>query len=361
MRWITRSLRVAAAAGRLGLRPRRPLALVCSALAIGGMAKIEAQWARGAETLSTTQARFIRGPLDDDGRYTYVVGALEQDWPSRPTVYLLGGSSMRECIASPATLSREMAAVNGRHAGVVVLAGHEQHYAETLTLIDNLPPTGGVVVIDVHHAPFSAGPRAIYHNLTGYYVPMKSAALHDLAVELDPAGDNPTSIWPGIVAYVDSYRSRRGVDAFDGAPVDYREHRYSHLAPLTPDGKLTNVANWVNGRGRGNGPFFANFDLNAFILRRCVEVAQAKGFAVVLMETPQDQQYIGHAWDEYRSMYREAARSIAADTGATYVNLNLSAGLVDADFYDLVHLYASGQAKWTPRVAKVLAPLLPAD
>jgi hypothetical protein len=67
---------------------------------------------------------------------------------------------------------------------------------------------------------------------------------------------------------------------------------------------------------------------------------------------------VGDAFDPYKEKYREVCLRLVAEQGAHYVNINLYAGLVNRDFYDLVHLLPSGRVKWQPRLANSLAQIL---
>ena len=76
------------------------------------------------------------------------------------------------------------------------------------------------------------------------------------------------------------------------------------------------------------------------------------------MEAPADEAVIGDSFDRYRSVYVPACQTIASDHGGLYVDLNPSAGLVNADFRDLTHLVGAGRTKWTAALAAALAPVV---
>ena len=82
------------------------------------------------------------------------------------------------------------------------------------------------------------------------------------------------------------------------------------------------------------GDFETNFDFGASTLSRVVRLAEAKGYRVLLMETPLDSAVTGDGLEPYLSRCRVVFDRIVARYGAAYCNLNPTAGLTDADFYD---------------------------
>ena len=122
--------------------------------------------------------------------------------------------------------------------------------------------------------------------------------------------------------------------------------------------KRSRVTEWLDGRGRPGGPFFRNFALNAAILDKLVETARAKGFQVLIMESPQNAAFIGDAFDPYKAKYRALAFEMRDAYGAHYVNLNRVVGLLRTDFRDLLHLLPTGYRTWQPRLADTLARII---
>lgn len=70
----------------------------------------------GSIVKTVSQGRFIVTDNDDRSYMSWQITALKQSAPQRPTVYLLGGSPMRACILSTATLAK---ALNPRQATLV--------------------------------------------------------------------------------------------------------------------------------------------------------------------------------------------------------------------------------------------------
>jgi hypothetical protein len=241
---------------------------------------------------------------------------------------------------------------------VHVLASSEQGYAQTLAMVENLPPGHAVIVVDIHHTPFAFGVRGAEAQLHGDELLLRSRSLHDL-LERRFIESFDLSLDAGIKVYLAKYRHRRGAEAFESTvPVSYNVHRYSQNMLWPYDMKVSRVALWRAGRGRPDGPFFNNFKLNAALLEETVALARAKGYQVLLMETPQNAAIIGDGFDVYKQKYRALCHDLVNRYGAAYVNCNKTAGLVDLDFHDLAHLVPSGRVKWTPELARALVPLV---
>ena len=78
----------------------RSAAFFAGALALipfGSYAELQRHIVDGTIVRTVSQGRFIVSDNDDRGYISWQIAALKQSAPQRPTVYLLGGSSMREC------------------------------------------------------------------------------------------------------------------------------------------------------------------------------------------------------------------------------------------------------------------------
>ena len=314
-------------------------------------------FAQGRYVDDVTQARFIRSRCDDAGHVTYAASAMRLRPPRLPAVYLVGGSSVRVCIGEPASLARQVRSRCGRRVSVHVLATSEQHFASTLAIIDNLPQTPAVVVIGVHHTQFAFGISGASRQAGGDPLPLCSPALLEWLAD-ESLENPPLDITRGVRKYLALYRRRRHAAPFTGPPIAYNRLRYSQASVWPLATKRQRVDQWLIGRGRPGGPFFDNLELNGRLLEAAVVLARERGFEVIIMESPQDTAVVGAAWSRYEKLYRAVCRRIAARHGARYVNLNPTTALVDGDFHDLVHLVPSGRAKWTPALARVVAPLV---
>jgi hypothetical protein len=337
-------------------RTQAVLALaVLATIPFGSLAELEKRVLDGSLVDSVSQGRFLISNCDDQDRNSYQMVYLKKNAPQLPMVYVLGGSSARECFETPAGLATAVSAEAGRQVGVRRVAGSMQKVAVQLAIIDNLPAAqGGIVVIGVHQISFICGTSAVRGQLNGVGLFAESPALQGFAnASLGLTLDN--SIRPGLTQYLDRYREKRGVSAFKGSSIAYHPHRYGPDSVLTLAEKRAGIRKWLEGNGRPGGPFDKNFALSAALLEECVKLARARGFEVVLMEDPQDIAVVGHAFDKYKDKYRPVCRYLRDTYGAHYVNLNGKCGLLSSDCRDLYHLIPSGRAKWMPKLANELA------
>jgi hypothetical protein len=334
---------------------------VLAALAIvpfGSLGSLQDAIVSGRAVDRVSQGRFICWPRDDAGVVSYRVAGLRRRPPARPAVYLLGGSSMRECFVSPASLRRQVKARSGVDMRVVPLASSEQHLAGSLAIVDALPAgQGGIIVVGLHHTPFAYGVRGATRQLHGDQLMVRSPVLRDF-LEDRLGTELSADLRPGLRRHVDDYERRRGATAFTGAAIEHDAHRYPMSMATSDAFKRSRVTEWLAGRGRPGGPFFRNFALNAAILEELIETARAKGFQVLIMESPQNAAFIGDAFDPYKEKYRALALEMRDTNGAHYVNLNRVVGLLRTDFRDLLHLLPTGYRKWQPRLADTLARII---
>jgi hypothetical protein len=341
-------------------RHARSAALFAGALVLipfGSYADLQRHVVDGTIVKSVSLGRFIVGDNDDNGYISWQIAALKQTPPTLPTVYLLGGSSTRECIPSTASLTTALNSRQPNRAKVMMLASSVQDYPRALAIIDNLPKAkGGVIVIGVHHTGFASPRSSATDELKGIDLLMKSPALRDF-VAARLGGHPSTNLREGLAVYLDEYRRVRGAEPFRGAPITYHMHRYSDAHHWSDAAKRSRLKYWLTGKGAPGGPFDTYFNFNAACLTEAVKLARAKGFEVLLMECPQNAEFVKGAFDRYKDKYRPLCQKLVDEQGAHYVDINETAGLVDADFRDLYHLVEPGRAKWQPKLADALAAI----
>jgi hypothetical protein len=304
--------------------------------------------------------RFIVVRYDDFGVVSYRVAALKKHPPTTPLVVILGGSAARECATTDGAMRSAIVRRWGGRVKVVSLASSVQRLASALAIIDNLPDQiGGVVVIAVHELTFAGTAADARGQLTGVTIMATSRALHDFIG--NRFGYNPpNNMFEGLRRHLAWYLRVRGVPAFKARRgVAYQRHRYDVRGALPMAAKQAEVLQFRSTVGASpNGPFFTYFGLNKALLTRCVSLAKAKGYQVLLMEDPQDRNAIGHAYDVYKQRYLPVCRQLVARRGAHYLDINAAASLRDTDFYDVSHLLSSGRGKWTPRLIAAIVNIL---
>jgi hypothetical protein len=345
-------------ARRGALRARRCgalLTLALMAVPFGSLSALEARVLDGRLVTTVPLGRFIISGCDDADRNSYQVSYLKHNPPRRPMVYVLGGSSVRECVDSPDSLAAAVSRGAGRSVGARMMAGCMQPLAVQLAIVDNLPVAkGGVVVLGIHQISFICKPTTAQRLLTGVGFLAESPALQSFT-NTRLGLDLPNKIRDGLRDYLERYRAARDVNAFRAPWIKFSPHRYGIFSTITEAQKRAGIDKWLEGNGRPGGPFERNFDFSAALLEESVKLARAKGFEVVIMEAPQNTAIVGHAFDAYKDKFRPVCRYLRDTYGAHYINLNGKCGLLDRDFRDLYHLFASGRAKWTPKLAAQIA------
>ena len=324
----------------------------------GSYAALQRHIVDGTIVKTVSQGRFIIGEKDDAGYISWQVANLKHAPPARPAVYLLGGSSMRECIPSAASLSDAVKARCETRPAVKMLASSVQDYARALAIIDNLPAArGGIVVLGVHHAQFASPRGSAKDELKGIDLLMKSPALRDFVARR--LGGHPTNnLREGLRIYLNEYRARRDAEPFRGRAVAYHQHRYSSAHIWSNGAKRWRLDYWLEGKGRPGGEFDTYFAFNAACLTECVKLARARGFEVLLMECPQNAFIVKDAFDRYKKKYRPLCTTLVDEQDAHYSDLNQTAGLTNMDFRDLYHLVEPGRAQWQPKLADALAQIV---
>ena len=328
-----------------------------AAEAVTDMGALRRQVTSGEFTADVQPGGFITVRYDDYGWVSWQIAALKYKPPTIPLVLIVGGSAVRECLTEDDELAADIAQRCGTQVKVVTAATMMQRLPSTLAIIDNLPPGSGVVVIGVHHPTFVATQADAEAQLTGTPLLLTSGALREVTVA--EFGDAPTvNILSGLQHYVDAYERKRGSAPFTGREFTYLRHRYDSRGALPLTTKQTMAPRFSQGSGAPGGPFDTYLDFNVALLQRCVAVARAKGYEVLLMQDPLDTTAAGATFAPYVARYQPEVQGIARTQKAHYADLNKSAGLVDGDFFDLFHLLGSGRDKWTAKLGESLAEIV---
>jgi hypothetical protein len=311
----------------------------------------------GSFTTKTPEPAFLRMPRDDSGHVSYKVGTLKIRHPQALPVYLLGGSNVRECIETPASLQKALQAAAGVPTTVVDLGSSDQTPGETMAVIDNLPAGRGVVAIAVNHSRFAYAPAVIEHQIQGFTLLMKSTALWRFTLNAEGLAPR-NSISSGVAAYLADWRKRNAATLAAGKKPwhVYQPHRYTSALSLAAKRAL--VTKWLTGKGKAGGAFSRYHAFDAKVLQATVKLAVSRGFSVVLMQAPANLAVMSHKFEPYTKVYVPACESIAAAGGGIYIDVNAAARFVDSDFHDLTHLLTSGRTKWTAALATALAPVV---
>ena len=332
------------------------------ALGLGALALAGLQWfvTSGAFTVFP-ESHIIRNINDDWGHISYQVGRLKAQPPRHTPVYLLGGSNMRVSILSEQSLALALKRRTGATVEVHDFGCTEQNFGETMAAVDNLPRTGGVVVISVNQTRFAYAPKVVDTEVWGNPLVMLSPALARFMAGHGKSLKHPQTITAGILTYIASWAQdhKRALAKLNIKPVHFKLHPdYQVYSRPRKEGK---VMLYLRTDGRVGGVFDKYFAFNAALLDATVRLAKQRGFKVVLMEAPENRQVVGSQFDRVKNVYQPFCRRLATKDGVRYVNFNEQVGLVNGDFRDLTHLMPWGDVKWQRGLVETLAPLLPAS
>jgi hypothetical protein len=353
-----------------GLRSHHPVVLlVAVALLYPVLLGVQAFVVSGRYTV-LPESLLLRNRHDDFMHVSYEVALLKRHPPTTPAVYLVGGSSMRECITSGLALGRALSARAGRRVAAYDLGSQNQTLGESMAIVENLPPAPAgssarsVVVVGIAGNRFIVPSTQDELETQGRELLLAAPKLAEFA-KSDQARDFPArllpGILPGIANYLMSYWRGHSTRLLEGhlPYTTYVHHKYTQSHVWSLSHKRDKVAFWVKKNGRA---FWSNVRYNARLLDLVVRTARQRGFRVVLLELPENTTAVGAAYDPYKAVYTPLAERIAARNGAIYLRPQQSDAvkLVNTDFYDITHLVEPGRAKWQHYLAEQLAPLLEA-
>ena len=330
------------------------LALLFLLPAVGGPGRLAAG---GGYTHLLPETAVLRGSRDDFMNVTYQVAYLKTHPPKRPAVYLLGGSSGRECIDGGPQLAAAVRALGGPDVDAYNLSSQNQNFAQSLAIVDNLPKGSAVVLVGVNENRFGANPWRDELQLGGRELVLDSPALRRFYRRRGLAPDAPKTILPGIANYLQGYWQAHWTALAQGRLPDkpYVLHHYSPDHVFSAAQKRALVQTWLTGRGER---FVRNAGYNAALLAELVKLGQQRGFTVVLFDLPHDFAAIGHRFDRYRAALRSRCARIAARSHVPYLRFAERLSIPSADFRDLDHLVKPGRAIFQAALARRLVPLL---
>jgi hypothetical protein len=337
-----------------GFRQRNPLVLVAAAL-LAGLALLAFQdLLLHGDFTAVSQGRYLRITNDDYVHISFKLARLKKHPPVGPTVYLFGGSGAMESIVSEASMASEIQRAGGGKVNVISFSAHQESLAQTLAIIDNLPPGPGLLAVGLTPMRFTTSPAADAGLLSGRPILVHSPRLEALAPRLYGRNSRFWGILPGVFDYAGAYLRARAADGpFWGVRIPYAHHYYPPGAagalPLAKRQEIFKVL------ARDSKAYAENADYNFTVLREIMRLAQERGYGVVLWDQPLNASAAGPDWGGVVPAYQKRALALARSDGIPYIRLEPGLGLRDADYADLYHLLERGRVKWQAAMAKRLA------
>jgi len=255
----------------------------------------------------------LMSPMEDWHHFRQVLGYLRENRPRKPVVYLLGGSSARECTINDQSWRRQIVELGGPSVWAFNLGSSNQSFDHEIEMVRLLPDVPTIVLIGI--------------NLGRYcWKPPTQAAIDKMVLK-----DEGSVIKP------------------------YAQHRfvYNHIAA---DSKKRQMAHeWREERA----PVFnQNFRYNAGRLGALVSLCKQRGFHPVILNMPWNKVIVGHLHDRYRNRMANHADDVAAKYNVPYIDWVPTMNLVSRDFMDNAHLVEPGRVKWQLRLSRMTVKLL---
>jgi len=351
---------VRAGSFRRGFRNASPLVLVAAlSLLLPVLLGLEHLFTSGVWS-DVALKYWLRKSSDDYVFVSWTVGRNKQNPPDEPTIYLLGGSTVRESITSNQTLEAAFVEQGGPETEVFNLGSMNQNFAQSLAVVDNIPDTPATVVVGINNGRFTPSRGDNQKQAEGREFLLKSTYLRRYVNEESGKYRYTWTILPGVFSYITSYVQQHQDELLRGEiPTrKYGIHRYNLKGNHTVAQKERMVERWNKRRA----PVFRkNLDYNMAMLEQLLKRAGERSIDVLLLELPWNREIIGEDFDDARAMYRPRVRELADEFGVPYVDFNDELPLTNADFHDLSHLVEPGRVVWETRLAEELARLLGPD
>jgi hypothetical protein len=345
---------------RRGFRNNNPLVLlVALALLLPALLGLELFFTSGAWS-DIALEYWLRKSSDDFTFVSWTVGRNKLDPPDEPTIYLLGGSNVRESITSNDTLEDAILADGGPDTEVFNLGSMNQNFAQSLAVVENVPDTPATVIVGINPGRFTPSRGDNQKQAEGREFLLKSTFLREYVNGESGKYRYTYTILPGIFAYLTSYAQQHQDEllSLDLPTRTYGQHRYNLKGIHTLAQKERMVERW----NRKRAPVFRrNIDYNTAMLEQLLERARQRGIDVILLELPWNREIIGDDFDHARSMYQPRVRELAEAYDVPYVDFNAELPLRNGYFQDLSHLVEPGRVIWEKRLAEELSRLLGSD
>jgi hypothetical protein len=255
----------------------------------------------------------LTSPMEDWHHLRQVLGYLKVNRPKRPPVYLLGGSSTRECTINDLNWRRQIVEFGGPSVWAFNLGASNQSFDYEIAIVRQVPSVPSIVVIGINIGRYCWKPPAA-----------------------------------GLVTKVVLKDEGRVIEP-------YAQHRFTY-DKIANDAKKRELAyEWLDERAP---QFNEYFRYNAGRLEALVSLCKQRGFHPVILNMPWNKDVVGHLHDPYRDRMARNAETIAARYRIPYIDWIPKMDLVSRDFMDNAHLVEPGRVKYQRRTSLMLVRLL---
>ncbi len=361
-------------------------ALATAILAILGLEAWSASRTDPARLLTLDALSLLAHEKDDHG---YLVRTalnaasdtdVNADAVSGKSVYLIGGSTLREGLLPDPVLSRDYWTAR-EGARITTLFSFDQTMAETARVLSNLPlRKGDAVVIDVNPRRMSFGPETLNGEAFGSrislmpYAPLTpliekirsrergvdppprvrpALAQHRLFARQWLEGRLPSRIktaWSDLVGGV--LTAGRLGDLFAIKPRRLRQFiRYAYGSAPLSDARKDAIARAVAATRPPQ--YFENREFSFELLRVLVASLREQGVTVILLEMPRSarsKSAYGPVWIDFH----ERLAAVVETIGARHIDL-LDMAIPEDGYYDLEHVLRARRPALSKAVMDALA------
>ena len=136
------------------------------------------------------------------------------------------------------------------------------------------------------------------------------------------------------------------------------KHRYTVDMVLSDGEKRDMLDQWLAERYE---LFRRYYDGNQALLAELIDACRERGFHAALVDLPMNEAIVGDRLDSPRGTFLEDCRRLAARKQIPFLSFADDIGLVNRDFYDLVHLVGPGREKWQTRLSREVVKLMRAE
>ena len=345
-----------------GFRNRNPLVLVVAAvLLVPALLGFQWLFTSGAWTAVPLDVA-LRNREDSFTYISWMVGRAQQQPPSTPGLYLLGGSSARESIVERRRARRRDRAARraSRRRLRPRLDQPELRREPGRRGQRRRTRRPGCWSASTSAASRRPG-RQNAEQAEGRELLLESGAVHSFVSSQWGLEKYQYTILPGIWSYITGWAREHGGEPARGRPA---EHRVRAAPVLGGDAALRQPEE----AARDEVEHEPQAGLRAEPGRQPADARGAAGAGPRARRARRAARAAAQQGDRRRQLRRarsgstrSRSRRSASEYGVPYIDLNKTVDIPSRDFQDLSHLIAPGRVIWQHALAKELAPLLSAD
>ncbi len=338
---------------RRGFRNKNPLVLIVAGLLLLPVVfGLNAFFADGYWTRVPLKYWLVK-QSDDYTWVSWTVGQIKRDPPDVPAVYLLGGSSARESITSGPSLANQVRRMSGTEIEAVDLGSMNQNFAQSLTVLENVPDTPAALIVGINAIRFTRPGWDNWRQADGRPLLLDSTFVRDYVRDEYGKHKYTYTIIPGIFSYLTTYLEEHKKELLEGEipEREYGQHRY-HVWQRKSDDRKRQMVRIFNKKWQPVLPQYLQENLG--MLEELLVEARRRHIEVILLELPTNREIIGDDFDWARKQYVPPVQALAQEYDVPYVDFNTELDLRSKDFYDLSHLIEPGRVIWQTRLAEEL-------